>query len=144
MKKQTPWTEIISLLESAESKLAKARLKAYGVHGLTGPQISILLLLDKNGAMKICDIADHLGMIHSNASNICSRLEKAELILRNRSKDDQRVVHIQLTEKAQSKMADIKTSVDNFHKIIAENVSQKDFEDINTGLCKLNKVLEML
>nr|WP_320026276.1 MarR family transcriptional regulator [uncultured Acetobacterium sp.] len=144
MKNQNPWPEIINLLESAESKLAKARLKTFGAHGLTGPQISILLLLDRKGAMKISTIADELDMIQSNASNICSRLEKAGLIARDRLKEDQRVVNIQLTDAAQDKMVDIKTCVDDFHKIIEENVSQKDFADINFGLSKLNKVLDML
>lgn len=144
MKNQNPWPEIINLLESAESKLAKARQKTYAAYGLTGPQISILLLLDRKGAMKISAIAEELEMIQSNASNICSRLEKAGLIVRDRLKEDQRVVNIQLTDAAQDKMVDIKACVDNFHKIIEEKVSLKDFEDINTGLCKLNKVLEML
>ena len=144
MKNQNHWPEIINLLESAESKLAKARQKAFGVHGLTGPQISILLLLDRKGAMKICMIADELGMIQSNASNICSRLEKAGLIARDRLKEDQRVVNIHLTDAARSKMVDIKACVADFHKIIEENVSQKDFEEINAGLAKLNKILDML
>ena len=143
MKNQNPLPEIINLLQSADSKLSKARVNAFGVHGLTGPQISILLLLDKKGPMKISDIADELGMIHSNASNICSRLEKAGLILRDRLKDDQRVVNIELTKNARCKMVAIKVSVDDFYKRIEENVSQKDFEDINIGLIKLNKLFDM-
>jgi len=143
MKNQNPWPEIINLLQSADSKLSKARVNAFGAHGLTGPQISILLLLDKKGPMKISNIADELGMIHSNASNICSRLEKAGLILRDRLKDDQRVVNIELTKDARCKMVGIKASVDDFYKRIEENVSQKDFEDINTGLVKLNKLFDM-
>ena len=144
MKNQNPWPEIINLLQSAESKLSKARVNAFGAHGLTGPQIGILLLLDKKGAMKIGDIADERGMIHSNASNICSRLEKAGFIVRDRLKDDQRVVNIQLTDSARCKMVDIKACVDAFYRRIEENVSQKDFEDINTGLVKLNKLFDML
>lgn len=144
MKNQNTWPEVINLLESAESKLAKARLKAFGAHGVTGPQISILLLLDREGAMKISAIAEELDMIQSNASNICSRLEKAGLIARDRLKEDQRVVNIQLTDAARNKMVEIKACVDKFHKIIEENVSQKDFADISSALCKLNKVLDMI
>jgi len=143
MNNQNPWPEIINLLESADSKLAKARANAYGTHGLTAPQISILLLLDKKGAMKIGDIAEKLGMIQSNASNICSRLEKAGFVTRDRLKEDQRVVNIELTDAARCKMVDIRTSVDTFFRRIQENVSQQDFEDINTGLVKLNKLFDM-
>jgi len=144
MKNQSPWHEIVNLLQSADSKLAKARVNAFGTHGLTAAQIGILLLLDKKGTMKIGDIADELGMINSNTSNICSRLEKAGFILRDRLKDDQRVVNIELTDDARSKMVDIKTCVDDFYKTIEENVSKQDFEDINSGLVKLNKLFDML
>ncbi|MBC3798389.1 MarR family winged helix-turn-helix transcriptional regulator [Acetobacterium tundrae] len=143
MENPNPWSEIISLLQSAESKLAKARVRAFESHGLTAPQVSILLLIDKKGAMKISDIADELDMINSNVSNICSRLEKAGFIVRKRLKDDQRVVKVELTDDAKHKMAEIKASADAFYKCIEENVSQKDFEEINTGLVKLNKLFDL-
>lgn len=143
MENQNPWSEIVSLLQSAESKLAKAQIRAFESHGLTAPQVSILLLIDKKGAMKISDIADELDMINSNASNICSRLEKAGLIARKRLKDDQRVVKVELTDVAQHKMAKIKACSAAFHQRIEENVAPKDLEAITAGLVKLNNLFDL-
>jgi len=60
MNNQSPWYEIINLLQSAESKLAKVRVIAFGIHGLTAPQIGILSLLDKKGDMKISDSSEEI------------------------------------------------------------------------------------
>ena len=143
MNYQSPWIALRKLFQSAESKLTKADGKQFGTHGLTASQVSILLLLDRRGTMKVSDISDDLAMINSNVSNICSRLEKAGLVVRNRLKDDQRVVNIELTDDSRLKMNAIKASVDDFNRKMQENVSQKDIEDIYTGLVKLNKVFDM-
>ncbi len=143
MNYHIPWAVINELLQTAESKSAKANSKQFGTQSLTVSQVGILLLLDKKGPMKVSDIAGGLAMINSNVSNICSRLEKAGLVVRNRLKDDQRVVNIGLTDAARCKMDDIKDRVKGFYKKIQENVSQKDIEDIYTGLVKLNKLFDM-
>jgi MarR family transcriptional regulator, organic hydroperoxide resistance regulator len=137
------WAEINKLLQKVESKYAKSNCMQFGTQSLTVSQVGILLLLDKKGTMKISDIAEELTMINSNVSNICDRLEKAGLVVRNRLKDDQRVVNIELTDNARDKMDGIKALVNNFYKKVQENVSQKDIEDIYTGLVKLNKLFDM-
>ena len=63
--------------------------------------------------------------------------------MRNRLKDDRkRVVNIELTDDAHCKMDDIKASNDDFREKMRENISQKDMQDIYTGLAKLNKLLD--
>jgi DNA-binding MarR family transcriptional regulator len=134
---------INELTQSAGSKLARVMRKQFSMQKLTASQISILLLLDQKGALKVSDIAGELGMVNSNASNVCSRLERAGLVARNRLSDDQRVVKIHLTRDAGLKMKSIKASVDEFYSGMRDHVAEADLEDIRVGLTKLNALFDM-
>jgi DNA-binding MarR family transcriptional regulator len=143
MNYQESCAAINELTQSAGSKLAKVLQQQFAMQSLTAPQISILLLLDQKSVLKISEIASQLGMVDSNVSNICSRLEKAGLVERNRLKEDQRVVKVHLTEDANLKMDGIKASVSAFHEKMREHISEKDLEDICVGLTKLNALYDL-
>jgi DNA-binding MarR family transcriptional regulator len=143
MNYQETCIAINELTQSAGSKLARVMQRQFSMQSLTAPQINILLLLDQNGPLKISRIAEGLGMADSNVSNICSRLEKAGLVERDRLKEDQRVVNIRLTEAANLKMSGIKASVNEFHNKMSGHISEKDLNDIFVGLTKLNALYDM-
>jgi DNA-binding MarR family transcriptional regulator len=134
---------INELMQNVGSKFAKATGQQFAGQNLTVSQISILLLLDQNGAMKISDISSSCNMVGSNVTNICKRLENMGLVRRNRLQDDQRVVKVELTADAEEKMEAIKTSVGDFHRKMKECVSEDDLKDIHTGLVKLNKLFDL-
>ena len=135
---------IDKLLQESHSKFSKAKGYHYSPQGLTPQQISNLLFLDQNGSMKVSDIASKLKMVDSNVSNICTRLEKAGFVKRDRLKDNQRIVIIALTEESVSRMSEIKASVNELNLKVHERVSQQDLESICTGLAKLNTLLDLL
>jgi MarR family transcriptional regulator, organic hydroperoxide resistance regulator len=131
------------LMQEAASNFAKAKSQQFASQGLTSQQVSILLLLDQKGSLKVSEIADTLKMVDSNVSNICSRLQKAALVRRKRLKDDKRVVIIELTDSAQVKMEEIKNRVYDFRRRMSEQLSQQDLADICKGLSKLNNLLDI-
>lgn len=64
---------------------------------LTGPQIMLIGTLAHNGEMKISDLGEKLGLSNSTVSGIVDRLESQGLVERIRSKEDRRVVFVNLT-----------------------------------------------
>ena len=134
---------INELMQSVSSKFATDAGQQFAGQNLTSSQVGILLLLDKNGAMKVSGIASELNMRESNISNICKRLEIAGLVRRNRQADDQRVVKIELTAAATEKMDGIKASVNGFHLKMRECVSEADLKDIHTCLVKLDRLFDV-
>lgn len=131
------------LMQEAASSFAKAKSQQFASQGLTSQQVSILLLLDRKGSLKVSEIGVTLKMVDSNVSNICSRLQKAGLVRRKKMKDDQRVVIIELTDAAQTKMEEIKTKVYDFRRRMSEKLSKQDLDDICKGLSKLNNLLDL-
>lgn len=135
--------KISELLRNIDTKTVKLANQQYSHQNLTAQQISILLLLDDQGAMRVGDIGKVLNMVDSNVSAICSRLEHMGFIERFRQKEDQRVVKIQLTATARDKMTEIKSNVAKFQDLVFKNVAEDDLKDIVLGLTKYNNLLDI-
>lgn len=135
--------KISELLRNIDTKTVKLANQQYSHQNLTAQQISILLLLDDQGAMRVGDIGKVLNMVDSNVSAICSRLEHMGFIERFRQKEDQRVVKIQLTATARDKMTEIKSNVGKFQDLVFKNVAEDDLKDIVLGLTKYNNLLDI-
>jgi DNA-binding MarR family transcriptional regulator len=67
--------------------------------GLTYPQYLVLLVLWENDMLTVNQITEKLLLNTNTLSPLLKRMEKTELLQRNRSNEDERRVIIQLTEK---------------------------------------------
>ncbi|WP_160138352.1 MarR family winged helix-turn-helix transcriptional regulator [Chryseobacterium sp. c4a] len=65
---------------------------------LTYPQYLVMLVLWENGEMNIGKIGEHLYLDNGTLTPLLKRMEKNNLVNRIRSKNDERVVLISLTE----------------------------------------------
>lgn len=68
--------------------------------GLTAPQILLLQTIRDRGEVTIGELATDVSLSQATVTSILDRLEKRELIYRERSKTDKRKVHAHLTDKA--------------------------------------------
>jgi DNA-binding MarR family transcriptional regulator len=67
--------------------------------GLTGPQLTIIKLLETFGDLSLSSLSERIRAQNSTVTGIIDRLERDELVLRERSTSDRRVVLIKLTAK---------------------------------------------
>lgn len=70
--------------------------------GLTYPQYLVLLVLWENDKLSVNQIGEKLLLNTNTLSPLIKRMEKMDLLLRTRSKEDERSVLIQLTEKGKT------------------------------------------
>lgn len=68
--------------------------------GLTTPQILLLQTIRDKGEVTIGEVANEMSLSQATVTNILDRLEKRDLVYRERSKEDKRKVHAYLTEQA--------------------------------------------
>lgn len=68
--------------------------------GLTAPQILLLQTIRDKGEVTIGEIANEMSLSQATVTTIIDRLEKRNLVFRERSKEDKRKVHAYLTEEA--------------------------------------------
>jgi len=67
--------------------------------GLTGPQLWTIKTINESSPIKVSDLANKLYLHPTTVIGIIDRLEKHDFVKRRRSKDDRRVVWIELTAK---------------------------------------------
>jgi len=70
--------------------------------GITYPQYLVLLVLWEKGACTVKELGEYLFLDSGTLTPLLKRMEEASLVTRQRSKEDERVVVIGLTEKGHS------------------------------------------
>ena len=66
-------------------------------HGLTGPQVTVLKLLEGVGDLSLSELSDRIRAKNSTVTGIVDRMRRSGLVTRERSEEDRRVAHIRLT-----------------------------------------------
>ena len=135
-------------------------LSASGADTFNGPQGKILDALWQQDGLSANEISQRTGLANSTLTSMLDRMENAELVKRNRSTDDRRVIRVFLGPKAQKckdqyiavseKMTDIYfrgftedeiTSFEDALRRVLENVREADRNEsknqtMSTGLRK--------
>jgi len=88
--------EVIIYLYTESRRLTKSEATKVG---LTGPQLSVVKILDELGDMSLSDLSERIRAQNSTVTGIVDRMEREGLVDRKRSSEDRRVVRIQLTDK---------------------------------------------
>jgi DNA-binding MarR family transcriptional regulator len=73
--------------------------------GVSGAQLWLLAEIDRKPGVRVTDVAKSMAVHQSTASNLIERLERNGLLLRQRSNQDQRAVHLILTEAGREAVA---------------------------------------
>lgn len=73
-------------------------------------QFRTLAIVDRHGPLRLTALAEMLGVAPSSATQICDRLASAGLIRRSRNSDDQRVVHLELSDAGHALVESVRAS----------------------------------
>jgi DNA-binding MarR family transcriptional regulator len=73
--------------------------------GVSGAQLWVLAELHRRPGIRVTELAQAMAVHQSTASNLIDRLEKNGLLQRERSSEDQRVVHLSLTKAGRQTVA---------------------------------------
>jgi len=91
-------------------------IKIFEDTGITAPQAMAMGILSKEKRIKMTELSSKLSLSNSTVSGIVDRLEKQGMVERDRSKEDRRVVYVNICPKFNDIHAD-------FHKLIRENTA---------------------
>jgi DNA-binding MarR family transcriptional regulator len=108
-----------------------------GRYGLTGPQLAVVKMLEPVGKLSLSALSSQIRARNSTVTGIIDRMEREELVVRRRSKQDRRVVNIELTAKGQKLAAEIPVEpVQIFRQVLGE-LGPRDAADLRRILTKL-------
>lgn len=134
-------SELWDLVRITSMNLEAAYKPIVESHGLTVMQSRILIALGEDELVNIGSISNILGISSGNASNMCKKLEKEGFIKRIRSKNDERIVVLALTNIGISTKEKICEDINKKFKPIIDSKSKEDFNTIIIGIKKLNELL---
>jgi DNA-binding MarR family transcriptional regulator len=110
-------------------------------NSVTPAQFGVLYLLSCHGCMTMKDLSRHLKQTHGASTGLIDRLLKSDLVQRERSESDRRVVHVSITEKGQQMIHKI---THNRHSILQDVIREMNEEEQNVMLTALTLITEKL
>lgn len=131
--------ELVRVIKTEADKILTPILQA---EGLSEHQAAIIMAVRNGDSSSISKLAEQLNANQGNFSVTCKKMEQMGLIVRQRSREDERVVTIELTECGEQKAIGLCEKLDSvFQK--AEAMPEQ-FEAIITGFSEMAKILKAL
>ncbi len=97
-KKSGPyWQDVLVTLRQIIRATDLHSKKIMKLSGLTTPQVIVMKAIDDLGAVTVKKLSDHISLSQATVTTILKRLENKNLVRRNRSANDKRVVNAALT-----------------------------------------------
>ena len=106
-------------------------------HGLTPSQYNVLRILRGEGKPLPClEIADRMIAAVPAITGLIDRLEAMNLVARDRSTEDRRVVFVEITPKALELLAGLDQPVDDLHKTLIGHLTPVELRELSRLLEK--------
>jgi MarR family transcriptional regulator, organic hydroperoxide resistance regulator len=109
---------------------------------LTAPQGMLMGTLAHGGQMKVSELSEKLGLSNSTVSGIIDRLENQGFVERTRSKEDRRVVYVDITDKFRKIHQGHFCEINKMFEEMMNKATPEELEKILEGLNTLEKVIE--
>jgi MarR family transcriptional regulator, organic hydroperoxide resistance regulator len=106
---------------------------------LTGPQLTVVKLLEAFGDLSLSELSDKIRAQNSTVTGIIERMEREDLVTRERSKEDRRVVYIKLTAKGRDLAREIPVEPMEVFKSALETLSAQEMKDLLKIMTKVAK-----
>jgi MarR family transcriptional regulator, organic hydroperoxide resistance regulator len=104
---------------------------------LTGPQLTVLKVLEGLGDLSLSELSERIRAQNSTVTGIIDRMEREDLVVRARSTEDRRVVHIQLTDKGARIARAIAVEPMEVFRSALESLSVSEMRDLLRILTKI-------
>lgn len=106
---------------------------------LTGPQLTVLKLLEQFGDLSLSGLSERIRAQNSTVTGIIDRMEREALVVRERSKEDRRVVYIRLTDKGRELARGIPVEPMEIFRSALESLTPDDMRTLLRIMTKLAK-----
>jgi MarR family transcriptional regulator, organic hydroperoxide resistance regulator len=114
----------------------------YSSKGINRPDVEILQMLDSMKTLTMTEISTRLAIPKSNVTAMVNRLIKLKCVKRAYSKEDRRIIYINLTETGKSILKKSRAMVEESLKVKMAETSQEDLIKIAEILEKMRTLID--
>ena len=113
-------------------------------HGLTLQQMHVLVELMRTPGLTAGQLSDRAGILRTNFSAVCHKLEERGLVERRRSARDKRAFELRITDEGRALLKSIDGEVKGLYGPVFEAEPPETFATILTGFRALRDFSERL
>lgn len=106
---------------------------------LTGPQLTVVKMLEQIGDLSLSELSDRIRAQNSTVTGIIDRMVRENLVVRERSKEDRRVVYIRLTPKGRKLAQEINVEPMEIFRSALADLSASEVRELVKILGKVAK-----
>lgn len=136
-------SEMWSVMYQVKAGMQKFVEPIMQAEGLSMFQSYILFGLSDGTITNISSLCKEFGINQGNVSTMCKHMEKAGLIKRNRSSEDERIVTLSLTEQGKNTISRLYARADEFDTAFKQVPIEK-LEAIINGMHEFSELLKNL
>jgi len=111
---------------------------------LTGPQLTVLKMLEGVGDLSLSELSERIRAQNSTVTGIIDRMEREGLVLRERSKEDRRVINITLTEKGSRIAREVSVEPMEVLRASLESLSVPEMRELLKILTKIARRVQAI
>lgn len=147
LKKRKPFESpeieaILNLLRTAD-RFQNRFGRLFREYGLTTSQYNVLRILRGEGKpLPSLEIASRMVQVVPAITGLIDRLEKQDLVKRERCKEDRRVVYVELTDRATELLKQIDEPDVELHKQLMGHLTRKELKELSRLLVKARESLQ--
>lgn len=101
---------------------------------ITTPQFNALLQLREHGDMTIGDLGAKMYLASSTATDLIDRMERNDLVTRQRDSNDRRVVRLHMLDKGHQMIKEVLTNRQRYLSTILSQVPEDELESLKKSL----------
>jgi DNA-binding MarR family transcriptional regulator len=111
---------------------------------LTGPQLTVLKMLEGVGDLSLSELSERIRAQNSTVTGIIDRMEREGLVVRERSKEDRRVINITLTEKGSRIAREVSVEPMEVLRASLESLSAAEMRELMKILTKIARRVQAI
>jgi MarR family transcriptional regulator, organic hydroperoxide resistance regulator len=131
--------KILDLQQQADNTFRHFSPQHWIELNLSIAQLKSLLFIAAKGKTNFKKIAEALGVTPPNITGIIDRLVEQGLVSRTENSEDRRIMLLQVTDKGQQLLTNLRESRVNFFKQVLSRMKQDELQCLSQGLAALIK-----
>lgn len=142
MKEKYKGEEVETVLKMIKRLLRNFKKIQYKKFGYTNLQIESMILLLEDKKLNMNDISEKLDLNRSTATKIMDTLLKEGYIIREKDKNDGRILNVSLTERGKELATDFKNQIKDYYGRLIEGLDKQILTNTAESIRNIEVVLE--
>lgn len=134
--------EVENVLKTVKKLMRSFKKIQYKKFGYTNLQIESMILLLEDTKLNMNDVSEKMGLNRSTATKIMDTLLKQGYILREKDKNDGRVLYVFLTENGKQLAMEFSAQMKEYYRRVISELGEYDLRKIADSIVNIERVLE--